>query len=158
MPTIIFTASQSFHLFRHGSKLKGKKQLKWLFSNRCRHIRNFRTVWDTLEVGNVLNKTRHSNPIIYKERRRKIFVQQEDPLRGKGNELMEKRGKTSLEKKWMWRIAGNPIFKSMYQGILKIWTHGNSPDIGSVTGHPCKTNFNGFSTIYNKFYGANSYL
>lgn len=71
-------------------------------------------------MGNVLNKTRHSNPIIYKERRRKIFVQQEDPLRGKGNELMEKRGKTSLEKKWMWRIAGNPIFKGMYQAILKI--------------------------------------
>lgn len=43
------------------------------------------------EVGNVQNKTRCSNPIIYKETRRKIYIHQEDPLRGKGNELMEER-------------------------------------------------------------------
>lgn len=86
----------------------------------------------------------------------KILFQQEDPLRGKGNELIEKRGKTSLEKKWIWRISGN-LLKGKYQAILKIWTHGNSPDPGSIMGHPCKTNFNGFSTRYNKFYGGNSY-
>lgn len=152
-------ASQSFHLFRHGSKLKGKKQLKWFFSDRCQYIGNFRrTLWHTSKMGNVLNKTRHSNPIIYKDRRRKIFVSTRGPLlRGKGNELIEKRGKTNLEKKCMWRISGK-LLKGTYQAILKIWTHGNSPDTGSIMGQPCKTNSNGFSTRYNKFYGANSYV
>lgn len=67
---------------------------------------------------------------------------------------MEERGKTSLEKKWMKRISGK-LSKGAYWAIATICTDGNSLDTGSNMGHPCKTNFNGFSTRHNKSLGAN---